>query len=45
MKYVLIACENRYEYSMQRAGQEVRRWIKDTRQQFAYNLGEGEQDG
>ena len=37
----VLPCENRYEYSMQRAGQEVRHWIKDKRQQFAYNLGEG----
>ena len=41
----VLPCENRYEYSMQRAGQEVRHWIKDKRQQFAYNLGEGEQNG
>ena len=40
----VLPCENHYEYSMQRAGQEVRHWIKDKRQQFAYNLGEGEQD-
>ena len=40
----VLPCENRYKYSMQRAGQEVRHWIKDKRQQFAYNLGEGEQD-
>lgn len=38
----VLPCENRHEYSMQRAGQEVRNWIKDKRQQFAYNLGEGE---
>ena len=38
----VLPCENRYEESMQRAGQEVRHWIKDKRQQFAYNLGEGE---
>lgn len=40
----LLPCENRYEYSMQRAGKEVRHWIKDKRQQFAYNLGEGEEN-
>ena len=40
----VLPCENRYEYSMQRAGQEVRHWIEDKRQQFAYNLREGEQD-
>lgn len=39
----LLPCENRYEYSMQRAGKEVRHWIKDKCQQFAYNLGEGDE--
>lgn len=40
----LLPCEDRYEYSIQRAGQEVRHWIKDKQQQFAYNQGEGEQE-
>lgn len=39
----LLPCENRYEYSMQRAGQEVRHWLKDKCQQFGDNLGEGEE--
>lgn len=39
----VLPCENRYEYSMQRAGQEVRHWIKDKHQQFGYNLGDVEE--
>lgn len=34
----VLPCEERYEYSMQRAGQEVRRWIEDKHRQFALNL-------
>lgn len=39
----VLPCEDRYEYSMRRAGKEVRYWIKDKHQQFGYNLGEGEE--
>lgn len=38
----VLPCEERYEYSMKRAGQEVRRWIEDKNRQFAYNLDEEE---
>ncbi len=34
----VLPCEERYEYSMKRAGQEVRRWIEDKHRQFASNL-------
>lgn len=39
----VLPCAKRCEYSMQRTGQEVRHWIKDKCQQFAYNLEEGEE--
>lgn len=36
--------EDRFEYSMQRAGKEVRAWINEKYNQFGYNLGKGGQD-
>lgn len=38
----VLPCEQRHEWSMQRAGKEVRKWIEEKSEQFNYNLGEEE---
>lgn len=39
----VLPCELRYEWSMKRAGKEVRAWIEEKYRQFGYNLGRGEE--
>ena len=36
--------ENRVEFSMKRAGKEVRKWITEKYEQFGYNLGKEEEE-
>lgn len=36
--------ERRDEASMEKAGREVRTWLKEKYRQLGYNLGEGEKD-
>lgn len=36
--------ESRYEASMEKAGKEARKWLKEKYRQLGYNLGEGKKD-